>query len=120
MIFSKKKEVAVKLIEDLASLGNTAISAISFPKLRAGWDKKEALIYLPHLYNIFVVISLTQDIAEKAGEIREKYSKQGKKLPTVDALIAATAILSKYCLVTRNTKYYSIPEIDLYKNIYDS
>ncbi len=118
--FFKKKLEAVKLIEDLASLGDTAISAISVAELRAGWSEKEVLIYLPRLYNIFVVIPLTQDIAEKAGEIRQQYSKKGNKLPTIDALIAATAIVHKFCLVSRNIKHYPMPEIDFYQNIYKS
>lgn len=113
--FFKKKPEAVELIEDLTSLGDTAISAISVAELRAGWDKEEASIYLPRLYNIFVVIPVTYDIAEKAGEIRERYSRKGNKLPTIDTLIAATAIIHKYCLVSRNTKHYRMSELDLYK-----
>lgn len=116
--FFKKKEEAVKLIEELASSGDMTISVISVAELRAGWNKEEASIYLPHLYNIFVVVPLTQDIAEKAGEIRQQYSRKGSKLPTIDALIAATAIVHKFCLVSRNIKHYPMPEIDFYQDIY--
>ena len=118
--FFKRKVEAVKLIEELNNLGNTVISVISVAELRAGWSKRDALIYLPHLYNIFEVIQITQNIAEKAGEIREQYSKKGSKLPTIDTLIAATAIVYNYCLVTRNIKHYPMPEIDLYQDIYKS
>ena len=117
--FFKKKPEAAKLIEELGSLGKTAISVISVAELRAGWSNKDAAIYLPRLYNIFEVISITQDIAEKAGEIREQHSKKGSKLPTIDALIGATAIIYKYCLVTRNIKHFPMSEIDLYQDIYN-
>ncbi len=116
--FFKKKKEAVKIVEELGSLGNTVISVISVAELRAGWNKKDASIYLKHLYDIFTTIPLTQDIAEKAGEIRAKYSKKGAMLPTIDVLIASTAIMHEYCLVTRNIKHYPMPEIDLFKQIY--
>lgn len=116
--FFKKRQEAVKLIEELASFGNIAISVVSVAELRAGWSKEESSVYLHRLYSIFEVISLTQDIAEKAGGLRQKYSKKGSNLPTIDVLIAATAIVSEYCLVTRNIKHYPMPEIDLYKDIY--
>src|SRR5258708_23676311 len=90
--FFKRKEAAVNLIEQLGQAGNMAISAISVAELRSGWSKEDATVYLPHLYGIFTVISLTQGIAEKAGEIRQEYSRKGISLPTIDALIGATAI----------------------------
>lgn len=116
--FFKKKAASVALVEKLGTLGNTTISVISVAELRAGWNKEDASIYLPPLYSIFTPIPLTQDIAEKAGEIRAQYSKKGATLPTIDALIASTAILHEYCLVTRNIKHYPMQEIDLYKDIY--
>lgn len=117
--FFKRKEQAVKLIEQLGELGNTAISVVSVAELRSGWTKEAAIIYLPHLYSIFTVTPLVQGIAEKAGEIREQYSKKGKVIPTIDALIGATAITLGYCLVTRNIKHYPLEELDLYKDIYN-
>lgn len=115
--FFKRKAAAVKLIEELAILEEIAISVISIAELRAGWNKEQALVYIPRLYDIFTVIPITKEIAEKAGEIREQHSKKGNKLPTVDALIAATALIFKYSLVTRNVKHYQMPELDLYKDI---
>lgn len=117
--FFKKRKEAVELIEELTQGGNAAISIISVAELRSGWSKDDAATYLPRLYNIFEVIPLTKEIAEKAGAYRNKYSKRGINLPTIDTLIAATAIVHGYCLVTRNRKDYPIPELDLY-NIVNS
>lgn len=116
--FFKKLPVAVELIHNLGEQGRTGISAISVAELRSGWTKEDAAIYLPRLYNIFEVISVDKEIAEEAGEYREKYAKKGMKLPTIDTLIAATAIINRSVLVTRNIKHYPMPEVNLYRNIY--
>lgn len=116
--FFKKIPEATKLIEELGDLGNIVISVISVSELRSGWTEKEAAIYIRHLYNIFEVIPLTKDIAEVAAKYRQRYGEKGITLPTIDALIAATAKAYGYRLVTRNIKHYPMPEIDLYKDIY--
>lgn len=114
----KKKTEALQLIKDLGEIGRTSISPISVAELRSGWDENEAKERLPHLYAIFDVIPLTKDIAEVAGKYRESYSRQGIRLPTMDVLIAATAITHTCCLVTRNIKHYPMPDIEIYPDIY--
>jgi predicted nucleic acid-binding protein len=116
--FFKKKPDAVTLIKHLISMGNITISVISVSELRSGWTEKEASIYLPKLYDLVKVIPVTKDIAEHAGACRQKYSTRGQKIPTIDSLIASTAILYSYCLVTRNIKHYPMQELELYKEIY--
>lgn len=116
--FFKKRPEAVALIEELGEQGETVISAISIAELRSGWIKEEAATYLPRLYDIFEVVPVTRNIAEAAGGYREFYSKKGVTLPTMDALIAATAIIDEYCLVTRNIIHYPMPELDLYPEFY--
>lgn len=116
--FFKKLPEAVTLIHKLTEQGESSISAISVSELRSGWSKQAASLYLPRLYNIFEVIPVTREVAEIAGEYREKYSKKGIRLPTIDVLIAATAIMHQRTLVTRNTKHFPMPEVELYQNIY--
>lgn len=116
--FFKKLPIAVEFIHNLGEQGKSVISAISVAELRSGWTKEAASIYLPHLYNIFEVIPVNKEIAEVAGEYREKYSKKGMKLPTIDTLIAATASANKFTLVTRNIKHYPMSEVDMYQNVY--
>lgn len=53
-------------------------------------------------------------VAELAGELRYAYKIKGVSLPTVDTLIAATAITNGHTLVTRNIKDYPMPELHLY------
>lgn len=43
---------------------------------------------------------------------------KGNKLPTIDALIAATAMVNGFHLVTRNTKHFPMPDLNLYQDIY--
>lgn len=116
--FFKKLPVAVELIHNLGEQGKGVISVISVTELRSGWTKDNASLYLPKLYDIFGVIPVSKEVAETAGEYREKYAKEGIKLPTIDTLIAATAILNKCTLVTRNIKHFPMPEMDIYQNIY--
>ncbi len=116
--FFKKKQAAVALIEQLISVGDIAISVITVSELRSGWTEKEASIYLSKLYDLAKVIPVTKDVAEQAGAYRQIYSTRGQKIPTIDSLIASTAILHSYCLVTRNIKHYPMQELELYKKIY--
>lgn len=115
--FFKKRSEAVNLIGALCETGDCVISVIAVTELRSGWTKDEAAIYLPRLRDIFQVIPLTSDAAELAGRYRQ-HSKKGITLPTIDAMIAATAVINNFCLVTRNIKHYPIAELDLYQEIY--
>ena len=113
--FFKRKSEAVTLVEKLGREGELVLSILSVAELRSGWTDQQAGVYLPHLYNLARVVPITAvDIAEWAGEYRERYRKQGVTLATIDALIAATAICFSYCLVTRNIKDYPLPELELY------
>ena len=58
---------------------------------------------------------MTRDIAECAGELRNRYKKQGIQLHVVDAIIAATAISNGYQLLTGNRKDFPMPELKLYE-----
>ena len=49
-----------------------------------------------------------------AADLQLDMRKKGIQLETVDALIAATAYLHDFCLVTKNTKDYPMPELRLY------
>ena len=114
-LFNKRVE-ADELIFELSKSGRLVASAVTIAELRAGWDDEQASYYLPKLYAIVEVISLTKEIAEYAGKLRNIYGKKGQVLPTVDTLIASTCIINDYTLVTRNIRHYPMKEITLYKN----
>jgi len=67
-------------------------------------QKYKSFINSSHVYS-----DITQEIADQAVSIRKKYS-----LKTPDAIIAATAIVNKLILITRNEKdFLSVYKIEL-------
>lgn len=117
--FFKRKKEAVALIEKLSPEADLVISVISTTELRSGWDTEQAKIHIPDLYAVFQRIFIDDEIAEKAGRLRKDHSKKGKTLSTTDALIAATAVINNYTLVTRNVKDFPMHELSIYPNPYE-
>lgn len=113
--FLNKKPPHEQLIPQLADRGILYLSILSIAELRAGWSKEKAAVFLPDVYDLFVVADMTRDIAECAGELRNRYKKQGIQLHVVDAIIAATAISNGYQLLTGNRKDFPMPELKLYE-----
>ena len=97
-----------------------SISTVSIVEIYAGKDtldaqKKSAMdLFLKN----FQTITLDEEIAKLAGELRRDY-----KLPFADMIVAASAITNNLRLVTRNTKHFvNIKNLEitwhLYKNTY--
>lgn len=97
---------------------SVAISVLSVAELCAGWSGEEQTQYLPLLYDLFTVESVTSAIAERAGAWRYQYMQQERKLKLIDTLIAATVVEYEYCLVTHNHKDYPMPELRMYKDFF--
>ena len=114
MDFFKKKEEAVDLITKLIDKGNLFTSILSVAELRAGWSKKQAEFFLQRFYNLVEIKNITKEIAELAGKFRWEYKERDITLPTIDTLIAATAITEDCQLVTRNKKDFPMPQLKLY------
>lgn len=112
--FFHDQKYAKDLIEDLLVKGSVFISILSVAELRSGFSLKQAEFFLPKLYQTVVVVNISVDIAELAGKFRFEYGSKGKSLSTVDALIAATAIIEDLQLATRNKKDYPMKELKLY------
>ncbi len=51
--------------------------------------------------------------AEQAGRWRYQFARQGRTLPTTDALIAATAVEHGATVVTANARDYPMPEVSI-------
>ena len=59
-----------------------------------------------------LVVNVTAEIAEKAGEFKFKYAGKGKKgLPMADAIIAASAWKENAVLITTDEHFFKIKEI---------
>jgi len=50
------------------------------------------------------IIDITQEIAIKWGDIQGEAENIGKKMPVIDSLLAASALVNNFTLVTRNVR----------------
>ena len=112
--FFKHKEPATALITSLSKRDTVAMSTLTITELVSGWTTDQATWHLPRLYALCSVVPVTKDIAEQAGKWRQEYKSRGRQLGTADMVIAATAYLNGYCLVTNNVKDYPMPELKLH------
>ena len=58
-------------------------------------------------------LDITPEIAELAGAYLQKYTPRILRFDISDAIIAATAIVHKLILVTKNVKHFPMPEIKI-------
>jgi|688.fasta_scaffold02929_22 predicted nucleic acid-binding protein len=58
-------------------------------------------------------ITIDESVAIAWGDLVAKVSKTGRVLPTIDSLIAASAIVHRLTIVTRNTKDFEGLDIPL-------
>jgi predicted nucleic acid-binding protein len=94
------------------------ISVLSVMEARAGWNQEEAGTFIPVLYDLFTIEPVSTAIAERAGRLRYESKHEGKTKPRpVDAMIAATALEHDYCLITNNLKDYTMPGLNLYREL---
>jgi predicted nucleic acid-binding protein len=112
--YFKLKPAAVDLVGHFLNRHHMGISVLSVTEIRSGWTPQQAEKHLPRLYDLFTVEGVSTAIAEQAGMWRSVYKPKGITLHTVDTMIAATALLHQYWLVTKNTKDYPMPELRLY------
>ena len=81
------------------------ISTITVMELLSGKSASESdrRLKIEKLLSLFKTVDVTFSIAEKAAEIRRKYSTN-----PIDSLIAATALCFNYKLVTCNINHYQM------------
>ncbi len=100
---------AIAFFESLLHNNEVFFSAITEAELVAGKEcadgnKKELLLHFLHRW---VIVPVSYEIALLAGDLTRDYS-----LALPDALIAATALINKADLLTRNVKdFKNIPRL---------
>lgn len=57
----------------------------------------------------------TSEIAKLAGELKNRYARDGITLAVSDVTVAAIAITNNLILVTSNPKHYPMPELQIHK-----
>jgi predicted nucleic acid-binding protein len=58
------------------------------------------------------VVDVTSDVARKFGEVRAGLFDRGLPMPPMDLMIAATALVNNFTLVTHNTAdYANVPNL---------
>lgn len=112
--FLNKRENAIDLILKLKEQGKIFSSILTITELRAGWTDKMSDHFLPIFYAHTRIIDVSQKIAELAGKFLKDYKTRGISLPTVDTLIASTAIIEDCQMVTGNKKDFPMRQLKLY------
>lgn len=54
------------------------------------------------------VLAVDDDVARRCGQIRADLQRQGIRVPTVDLLIASTALLLDFTVVTHNQRHFRL------------
>ncbi len=90
-----------------------AISLLTYAELYAGksiWQDRKAAEELEKILSYIEIIPFEKEVAKEAGKLRTQYA-----MDAVDAIIATTAIIHNFPLVTLNIKHFkSVKELQLF------
>ena len=103
----------VSLVARLSQMGRLAVSALTRLEVGIGMKEDERAATQDFLDSM-MTLDVTPEIADLAGEFIRRYRSRGVTLDLVDAVIAATAAVQDWALVTLNAKHYPMPEVRLY------
>ena len=79
-------------------------------------DPQYALSVLREFLTDFAVLPITDSIAERFAWLRAELRRQGRLIPDMDLLIAATALEEDLTFVTRNVRHFErIAGLRLYR-----
>lgn len=81
------------------------MSVLSVYELYAGMREKEQ-DNTDNFINVCTIEPVVGEIAKKAGELYRQSRAKGITLTSIDCLIAATAIINRHKIITRNTAHY--------------
>ena len=83
--------------------------------LDPGKKQNQLMLWFGSLQNSFKnrILTIDETTAIRWGEIRGSLKRKGINIPVIDGLIAATAITNSAGLVTRNTKDFDFPGMEI-------
>jgi predicted nucleic acid-binding protein len=115
---SKKAEEVEKLLDRIIAgeltghISSSTITEIATIFIRENAEKKLPEV-LDFLKNNFVLIDTTPEIAFLAGTIKAKYQTREKGLSHVDAVICASAIIFDCAIVTYDSEFDRVTEVEV-------
>jgi tRNA(fMet)-specific endonuclease VapC len=116
--YLKGKEDAVQLLSPLIRQGRLGMSIISYAEFWEGLlGSPRQELYRPALADLVAgvpVLGLDRDTAEVFGEVRADLRRQGKLIPDLDLLIAATALRHDLTVISRDEHLRRVPGLRLY------
>jgi len=114
--FLRGKPEPAALFRDLTARRiDLAISSITVAELYAGMRQSEEA-QTTKLITALDCLSLTAEIAQKAGLLRARERRLGRTFALDDLMIGATAIAYGFPVATDNPRDFEIPEIELFSD----
>lgn len=115
---TKQKPASVLQKFELLSVGEVAMSIITFSELLYGAEKslhpKKTRNILEELAGLIPPIPLSTDVGKYYGTIRSTLEQQGKLIGNNDLWIAAHALATDLILVTNNVKEFArVPKLKI-------
>lgn len=104
--------VAEVLMERLSQEGSMACSALSVYEVALGMPPREEAVTM-ELLGWLNILPVTRQIAETAGRENRIAQARGRRLPAIDALIGATALVHGLTVVTADPRGFQIPGLDV-------
>ncbi len=114
--FLRGVEYAKDLLVPLWEGNKAYLSVLSIYELQAGVKESES-DKTTNFINACIIENVTKDIAAKAGEVFRHQRKSGITLDPIDNMIAATAMIKRHKIATRNVKHYPDDRL-LYKKVF--
>ncbi|VAX36947.1 VapC toxin protein [hydrothermal vent metagenome] len=100
------------------------LSALTIGEIQKGIDrlpksKKKSRLYLwikEDLSERFKgrILDVNESVARAWGSLLAKEEEKGRKVPVIDSLIAATAVIFSLTVVTRNTKDIELDDVSVF------
>ncbi len=111
--YAKGREPATSRIQQLIDQGDElGVCAVNVAEFFAGIAPADRP-YWTTVFSTFAYWQISPAVAQRAGELRYDFARQGQALSTSDTLIAAVAMSEGAILVTGNAKHYPMASLQL-------